>query len=99
MRLSPEERLVLKAHFAHEIGADCDVLLFGSRADDNRRGGDVDLLVRSPRLLQGRVWLAARLAARAERLLGGRRVDVLLLDPATPVQPVHAAALTLGVAL
>ncbi len=94
-----EERLALKAHIAQELGADCDVLLFGSRADDQRRGGDVDLLVRSPRLLQGHAWLAARLAARAERLLGGRRVDVLLLDPATPLQPVHAAALTTGVAL
>lgn len=99
MRLSAEQRLALKEQFADEIGADCEVLLFGSRLDDNRRGGDVDLLVRSPRLLEGHVWLAARLAARAERLLGGRRVDVLLLDPATPVQPIHAAALRLGVAL
>jgi hypothetical protein len=39
------------------------------------------------------------LAARAERLLGGRRVDVLLLDPATAAQPVHEAALLTGVAL
>ena len=99
MRLSSEQRLALKAHFSHELGADCEVLLFGSRADDDQRGGDVDLLVRSPRPLQRRAWLAARLAARAERLLGGRRVDVLLLDPATPMEPVHAAALADGVAL
>jgi predicted nucleotidyltransferase len=51
MRLSTEERLALKAHFLRELGADCDVLLFGSRVDDNQRGGDVDLLVRSPRPL------------------------------------------------
>ena len=99
MRLSTEQCLALKAHFSREVGADCEVLLFGSRADDDQRGGDVDLLVRSPRPLQRRVWLAARLAAHAERLLGGRRVDVLLLDPATPMQPVHAAALATGVAL
>ena len=99
MRLSIEQRLVLKAHFSHEVGADCEVLLFGSRADDDQRGGDVDLLVRSPRPLQRPVWLAARLAAYAERLLGGRRVDVLLLDPATKLQPIHAAALATGVAL
>lgn len=99
MRLSPEHRLALKSHFARELGADCEVLLFGSRADDERRGGDVDLLVRSPRPLQRPVWLAARLAARAERLLGGRRVDVLLLGPATPLQPVHEIALATGVRL
>ena len=99
MRLPYEQRFALKAHFARELGADCEVLLFGSRANDNERGGDVDLLVRSPRPLQRKVWLAARLAARAERLLGGRRVDVLLLDPATAAQPVHEAALLTGVAL
>ena len=81
------------------LGADCELLLFGSRIDDNRRGGDVDLLVRSPRPLQRKVWLAAHLAARAERLLEGRRVDVLLLDPTTAAQPVHDAALLTGVAL
>lgn len=99
MRLSPEQRLALKVHFARELGTDCQVLLFGSRVDDSRRGGDVDLLVLCPSALQGKAWLAARLAARAERLLGGRRVDVLLLDPVTPAQPVHETALAAGVAL
>ena len=99
MRLSTEQRVALRAHFSHEVGADCEVLLFGSRADDNQRGGDVELLVRLPRPLQRPVWLAARLAAHAVRLLGGRRVDVLLLDPATKLQPIHAAALATGVVL
>ena len=83
MRLTTEQRLALKAQFADALGGDCEVLLFGSRTDDDQRGGDVDLLVRSPRILQRPVWLAARLAVRAARLLGGRQVDVLLLDPAT----------------
>ena len=39
MRLSAEQRLALKEQFADEIGADCEVLLFGSRLDENRRGG------------------------------------------------------------
>ena len=99
MRLSPEHRLALKLHFARELGADCAVLLFGSRVDNTRRGGDVDLLVQSPRVLSNHAWLASRLAARAERLLGGRRVDVLLLDPQTPIQSVHTAALATGLAL
>lgn len=99
MRLSTEHRLALKAHFSQELGDDCEVLLFGSRTDDHHRGGDVDLLVRTPRPLNNRVWLAAKLAARAERLLGGRRVDVLLLDPSTSMQAVHAVALATGIPL
>jgi len=41
----------------------------------------------------------APVGAGAERLLGGRRVDVLLIDPATATQPVHTEALLTGVAL
>ena len=99
MRLSPSDRAALASHFASELGPDCEVLLFGSRVDDASRGGDVDLLVKSPRTLPQHAWLAARLASGAERLLGGRRVDVLLMDPSTVVQPVHAAALATGEAL
>lgn len=99
MRLNPHQRSAIKAEFARELGADCPVLLFGSRLDDQARGGDVDLFVESPRLLERRVWLAARLAARAERLLDGRSVDVLLVDPATQLQPVHHVARQTGVPL
>lgn len=99
MRLTPEQRHSLKEQIAREIGEDCQILLFGSRANDNAKGGDVDLLLRSPRPLQRKVWLEALLAARAERILHGRRVDVLLIDPTTPLQAVHRAALATGVPL
>ena len=99
VRLSTEHRLALKAHFSQELGDDCEVLLFGSRIDDDRLGGDVDMLVRTPRLLDNRAWLAAKLAARAERLLGGRRVDVLLLDLTTsmPQGTIALAGYAVGV--
>ena len=99
MPLSADQRRSLKAHFVAQLGDDCRVLLFGSRTDDGQRGGDVDLLVVSPRPVPDKAWFAARLADHAERLMGDRRVDVLLLDPTTAVQPVHAAALAHGEAL
>ena len=42
---------------------------------------------------------ALRAAARAERLLDGRSVDVLLLDPDSALEPIHAVALREGVRL
>jgi hypothetical protein len=50
------------------------------------------LLVSSSQVLENKVVLAARLAAGAERILEGRRVDVLILDPETVVEPVHLEA-------
>ena len=99
MRISPSQRLALKQQFARQLGDDCEVRLFGSRIDDAARGGDVDLLVQCPRRVERKTWRAAQLAAGAERLLQGRKVDVLLVDPETELEPVHRAALQMGILL
>lgn len=45
MRLSALEVEVIKAAVSKRFVADSCVLLFGSRVDDLRRSGDIDLLV------------------------------------------------------
>lgn len=45
MRLTTEEVSAIKAAAAFAFGADVTVRLFGSRVDDTRRGGDIDLHV------------------------------------------------------
>lgn len=99
MRLSAEQILRLK-HLAIELGgADARLRLFGSRLDDTRSGGDVDLLLelRSPAV--DPAPLAARMAARASRVLGGRKVDVVLAAPNLQRLPIHEVALREGVEL
>ena len=99
MRLAPSDRDSI-VKLVHELaGPDARVRLFGSRTDDRMRGGDVDLLVSMAGPVERPAWLAARLAARIERALGGRRVDVLLQAPNLAEQAVHRAALAEGVLL
>lgn len=93
MRLSEHERQVLRRLAGEVIGADAFVGLFGSRLDDTARGGDIDLLVQTTRVLDEPVLLAARLEAKAQLALGERKIDVLIIDPRTPLQGVHRAAL------
>ena len=99
MRLRPELREGLKRLMAEELGPDCEVWLFGSRVDDAQRGGDIDLLVRSPVAVPQRWHRESHLAVRALRLAEGRKVDLLLIDPLTELQPIHREALATGVPL
>lgn len=45
MRLTEDEQASIKRIIASVFGADAAVWLFGSRTDDSKRGGDVDLYV------------------------------------------------------
>jgi predicted nucleotidyltransferase len=99
MRLSEVERRAIVTIAREVIGGDVQVRLFGSRADDRARGGDIDLMVETDRALPDRLRQELRLGVRLERALGGRRVDLLLVDPTVPLQPVHRVARREGVAL
>lgn len=45
MRLTEDEQALIKRIIANVFGEDADIWLFGSRVDDSKRGGDVDLYV------------------------------------------------------
>jgi predicted nucleotidyltransferase len=45
MRLIPEQTRIIKIAVARELEPDARIWLFGSRVDDERRGGDIDLYV------------------------------------------------------
>lgn len=97
MRLTNEQQHLIRQLTADIIGADAHIWLFGSRTNDQRRGGDIDLLVEVDRTLNDRVLLAARLAARLERSFQGLPVDIVLKDQATSNQPIHEIAKRTGV--
>jgi predicted nucleotidyltransferase len=99
MRLTSEQLKTIRETAAELIGLDARIWLFGSRADDQQRGGDIDLLVEVDRIVVDRVLMANRLAARLERRFQGLPVDVVLRDPATLAQPIHEIAKRTGVRL
>jgi hypothetical protein len=72
------------------------VRLFGSRLDDEAKGGDVDLLIDVPLPVERPALLGATIAARAMRVFGGRQVDVVLRAPNLAEQVIHRIALREG---
>ncbi len=92
MRLTEEQVAAIKTEVCRLLGPEARVWLFGSRADDTAQGGDIDLYVEVDEELRNRAALASRLAACLQLRMGDQRIDVVLVDPRTPLQPIHSAA-------
>lgn len=99
MRLDAEHIRQLKRLAAEAGGSQARLRLFGSRLDDHAAGGDVYLLLEVPEPVFDPAWLIADMAARASRILGGRKVDVVLAAPNLARFPIHEAAMRHGVIL
>ncbi len=99
MRLSTSTRKIIRETVREIFGPNATVTVFGSRTDDNIRGGDIDLLILSETRIARREHKALQLVARLQIRLGDQPIDVLVLDPETPRQPVHEEALRTGVRL
>ena len=102
MRLTAEEISAIKVAAAEVFGREAQVRLFGSRVDDEKRGGDIDLHLT---LSDDQGVNCAPLAAQAaflERLfhrIEERRVDVVLTASDSPGSAMEAIALRDGVLL
>jgi len=82
MRLNPEQISGIRESVCEVFGTDTEVWLFGSRTDDRKRGGDIDLLIVPPLLSsEDRLLRKLRLLKRLEQRLGERKLDVVIEKP------------------
>ncbi|KVW99702.1 nucleotidyltransferase family protein [Thiobacillus denitrificans] len=99
MRVSAEQRQIIVDAVHQIFGQQGRVRLFGSRVDDRRKGGDLDLLVELPHLPVDAPWQAARLEARLQQLLGEQKIDVILAGPENANWPIVQEASRTGIPL
>lgn len=99
MRLTPEQIEAIKQIAHAELGCDARVTLFGSRVDDSKKGGDIDLLFETDQLLDNRASTIGAIYVALIRKLGDRKIDIILKDVATPSAPVLNIARQTGVQL
>lgn len=92
MRITPRQHEAIKTAVVELAGSEVAVRLFGSRLDDEQRGGDIDLLVSSVSAVEHPAWLAASITARLQMALGDQRIDVLIEAPNLMHQPIHDIA-------
>jgi len=98
MRLTPYQiRTILECTKKH-INPDVTIWLFGSRVNNNAKGGDIDLMIETPELpnpVERKIKLKLALAEQ----LGDEKIDILLHDKNQPLQAIHQIAKEEGVKL
>ncbi|TRW92212.1 nucleotidyltransferase domain-containing protein [Candidatus Methylobacter oryzae] len=99
MRLSEQTQQIIRNTVQEIFGVEANVKLFGSRINDNARGGDIDLLVELPSNVAEIERKTMLLTARLQLRIGDQPIDVLVLDPSTPRQPIHEQAAMTGIKL
>ncbi len=95
VRLSDDEIKIIKEVSKEVFGKDVEVFVFGSRAFMDKRGGDIDILVKSPRKIS--VSEKLEFLAKLELKGIGRKVDLIVISPGTRLKEIHLEAIREGV--
>lgn len=82
MRLGGDETALLKQTI-YEISPDARVYLFGSRVDDTKRGGDIDILILDDHFTKKDI---RKLRLRFFAYFGEQKLDIVH-DKTTPQKP------------
>lgn len=99
MRLSRQTQQTIRDTVREVFGIEAGVKLFGSRLNDDERGGDIDLLVELPSITEGLEHKTIQLTAKLQLRIGDQPIDILVLDPSTPRQSIHEQASVTGIKL
>ena len=99
MRLTQDQIEAIKQTAHAVLGEGARVILFGSRVDDTKKGGDIDLLFETDQPVCNRAATVGAIYVALIRQLGDRKIDILLKDGTTPSAPVLEVARQTGIEL
>ena len=98
MRLSESEVIIIKSCVMSIFGSKTRVLLFGSRVDDQKRGGDIDLYL-IPTDAQNLYYKKIELLVALEKALGEQKIDVVIAKTGDDKRLIDDVALREGIEL
>lgn len=77
MRLTEESKHAIITSVCQYFSQAEKIILFGSRVDDSKRGGDIDILVQTPAVSAIAFEAKVRTVAALQLKLGEQRIDLL----------------------
>lgn len=100
MRLTENQTTQIRTIIRRHFGQDATALLFGSRLNDQAKGGDIDLYVETD--MSAEQVVDAKIGAQRElhRVLGEQKIDLVVKRRQSKTQlPIHEVAQRTGVPL
>lgn len=99
MRLTEKQQIIIRAACGQHF-PDGKCWLFGSRVDDNKRGGDIDLYIETSETDVTNI-VNAKLAflVTLTRQLGEQKIDVVVHRANSELLPIHQIAKQTGILL
>ena len=99
MRLTTKQIAVIKQKTALIFGDDAQVYLFGSRIDDNAKGGDIDLFIDLAKEIENPVAKTIRLTGVLQQEIGMQKIDIIFHALSYDWLPIHSEAKERGILL
>ncbi|MDP3851651.1 MAG: nucleotidyltransferase domain-containing protein [Luteolibacter sp.] len=95
MRLTPDQRSVILTAVGRQ-DPEARIILFGSRADDHAKGGDIDLLIISDRIGLHQEWEIRRDILDE---IGWQKLDLIVRRSNQLDSPIAGVAMETGITL
>jgi len=84
VRITEKQRNIIENTAFRHFGSEVRVYLFGSRARDDKKGGDIDLLLEQVSDDDASTTKKISFLTDLKKSLGDRKIDVILKSPSTP---------------
>ena len=100
MRIDEYTRQIIRNAVHRHLGTEASVRLFGSRANDEARGGDIDLYIEAPAPPASERWeIAGHILQDILRKTGDRKIDIIIRLPGDRAALVDQEAKSRGILL
>jgi predicted nucleotidyltransferase len=99
MRLTTQQINLIKTQSTTILGEQARVYLFGSRVDDTKKGGDIDLFVELDAVTENMVAKILQLNGALQMALGMQKIDIVFHAPNYARQAIHDIAKQQGILL
>ncbi len=99
MRLTTQQIATIKQKTALIFGDDAKIYLFGSRTDDDAKGGDIDLFIDLDKEIDHPISKTIQLNGLLQQEIGMQKIDIVFHSPPYAWKPIHTQAKEHGILL